>query len=192
MSDNDINDYPLPSLQKHSSSHGAHTETQPRSAAGVKSAQDNASVAQSKVKLEAEIEELERRIEKNEPVEADVEDVRYECVITLWLFYALCLRTLTALPPPLPHRFAICPTRRRRGLFQKNISEPLKRFIADSTQFLTDCERPAFIPTAEGSKSQVPDFLLIAGVTGTGFIAFGVIAFAVKVIHAPITQILLG
>ncbi len=102
MSDNDINDYPLPSLQKHSSSHGAHTETQPRSAAGVKSAQDNASVAQSKVKLEAEIEELERRIEKNEPVEADVEDVRYECVITLWLFYALCLRTLTALPPPSP------------------------------------------------------------------------------------------
>jgi preprotein translocase subunit Sss1 len=48
------------------------------------------------------------------------------------------------------------------------------------------------MPTAEGSKAQVPDFCFITGVTMLGFVAFGLIAFVVKVVHAPITQILLG
>lgn len=99
-----------------------------------------------------------------------------------------------ALTDPPPTSLAHPPlAAARRGIFQKNVSEPLRRFIADSSQFLAECERPALTSVGPSSKQRiVPDFVIIAGVTGVGFVAFGLIAFLVKVVHAPITQILLG
>jgi protein transport protein SEC61 subunit gamma-like protein len=64
---------------------------------------------------------------------------------------------------------------------QTLIIDPLKQFYKDSKKLVEKCTKP-----------DAKEFAKIAKATGVGFLIMGFIGFFVKIIHIPITNILLG
>lgn len=67
------------------------------------------------------------------------------------------------------------------SMLQEKVITPAKEFVQDSKRFVTGCEKPS---SAEYSQ--------VLRATGVGFLLMGAVAFVIKIVHIPITQILVG
>jgi len=64
--------------------------------------------------------------------------------------------------------------------FQELADVP-KEFLRDGTQFINRCTKP-----------DRREFIKISQAVGMGFLIMGVIGYAIKLIHIPVNQILVG
>jgi len=63
----------------------------------------------------------------------------------------------------------------------KEFADMPQEFIKDGMQFLNRCTKP-----------DKREFLKISQAVGVGFVVMGVIGYAVKLIHIPVNNILVG
>lgn len=71
-------------------------------------------------------------------------------------------------------------TKTEGSFLEKSVIQPLADFVRDSSRFLNGCERP-----------DRKEYAKIVQHIGMGFLMMGVTSFLVKIIHIPVTNILL-
>ena len=93
--------------------------------------------------------------------------------LTLSSALALAPARPPARPPP-------CRPARPSSALQKQVIDPLTKFVREATSFVAGCSRPD------------NDFIKVATAVAVGFAVVGGTGYLVKFVHIPITQILIG